>query len=164
MKNYRGVFCGWMLLAAGFTGLPTLSTAAVAGTPPTNVTADQPGADQPGDIELPEAETFLNLAAEAMAKYHKTHGTYASQWHQLHFDYAYPTYHMSDPDIWPLPKNKNQWHPRGSHYTYVIVAARQNTFLVRALDSKGKPTYELRQGMLYPQLLGQPKNKSSVHK
>jgi hypothetical protein len=107
-----------------------------------------------GDVEMPEAVTFLNLAGEEMAKYRHAHKRFATQWHQLGFDYAYPYYHKTDPGLRATPGDKNRWKPRGGSYTYVIAAAGRDSFLIKALDNRGKSVYELKQGMVYPKPVG----------
>lgn len=111
------------------------------------------------DVDMPEAVTFLNLAGEEMAKYHRAHEKYAAQWYRLGFDYAYPAYRLSDPGLRATPTDKNRWKPRGSHFTYILVTAGRDTFLIKALDSQGKPVYELKQGMRYPKLTGDPTSR-----
>lgn len=111
-------------------------------------------AAEAADVELPEPETFLILAGEEMATFHEEYGSYARDWFRLGFDYAYPNYRTTDPDIWPRREDKNSWKPRGAHYTYVIESATKDRFLIRALGEDGKPAYELRQGMKEPRKLG----------
>lgn len=98
------------------------------------------------DRDLPEAETFLLLAGEQMEAFHKEYRAYARDWYRLGFDYAYPTYRITDADVWPRPADKNRWKPRGSSYTYVIEEATADAYLIRALGADGKPAYEMRQG------------------
>ena len=110
-------------------------------------------AGEEADVDHPEAETFLLLAAEQMNGFHTEYKTYAKDWYRLGFDYAYPTYRTSDPDIYPRPQDKNHWRPRGSNYTYVIVQADDKSFLIQAIDGEGKAAYEVRQDMKEPRKL-----------
>lgn len=109
------------------------------------------GAATGRDVEEPEAETFLMLAADEMKAFHAQYKSYARDWYRLGFDYAYPTYRITDPDIWPRRADKNRWRPRGSHYTYVIAEAGPDAFLIRAIgNDDDEVAYELRQGMKAP--------------
>ena len=108
------------------------------------------GAADAADRDLPEPETFLDLAAREMKQFHEEYHAYALDWYRLGFDYAYPNYHITDADIWPRPSDKNRWRPRGSHFTYVITEATKDTFLIQAIGDDKKVAYEMRQNMTAP--------------
>lgn len=110
-------------------------------------------AAEEADRDLPEPETFLIQAAQEMRAFHDQYKSYARDWYRLGFDYAYPTYRITDSDIWPRPADKNRWRPRGSHFTYVIVKAAGDAFLIEAIGDDKKVAYELRQGMDAPRKL-----------
>ena len=85
-----------------------------------------------------------------MRAFHDEYKSYARDWYRLGFDYAYPTYRITDPDIWPRPSDGNRWRPRSSHFTYVIEKATSDAFLIQAISEDKKVAYELRQGMDVP--------------
>jgi hypothetical protein len=91
------------------------------------------------DVASPEDETFLYFAEKAVRDFIREHGRCPRQWADLDITYAYPAFHVTDPDIRPLPKHGNSWRPRGSNYTYLLeVAVDGKTCSIFSVNNEGR--------------------------
>ena len=105
------------------------------------------------DVGRPEPVLFLQLAARAMADYHAAHGTYPSQWWQLGMTFRNGPYRITDPGIRPTKQDGSLWRPPDCRFSYRIVKAGKDSFLIEALNDQGVAEYAMRPGLDTPQKL-----------
>ncbi|MCG6860492.1 MAG: hypothetical protein LJE70_04310 [Chromatiaceae bacterium] len=105
------------------------------------------------NIAAPEPENFLSLAMDAMADYHKIHGSYAAEWHQLDITFAAGPYRLGDTGTTPTPEHGASWTPKDCEYRYVIESATANGYRILAVSSADKVDYEATQAQKEPRRL-----------
>jgi hypothetical protein len=105
------------------------------------------------DVGRPEPVLFLQLAAKAMADYHKAHGTYPRQWWQLDITFCNGPYHITDPGIRPTKEHGDRWRPKDCRFSYRIVQADKDGFLLEAVNEQGVVEYAMRPGLETPRKL-----------
>jgi hypothetical protein len=105
------------------------------------------------DVGRPEPVLFLQLATKAMADYHTAHGTYPGEWWQLNMTFRNGPYRSTDPDIRPTKEHGNCWRPKDCTFSYRIVQADQDGFLIEAVNEQGVAEYAMRPGWETPRRL-----------
>ena len=105
------------------------------------------------DVGRPEPVLFLQLAAKAMADYHAAHGSYPRQWWRLEMTFRNGPYRSTDPDIRPTKEHGDRWRPKDCRFTYRIVHAEQDGYLIEAVNDQGLAEYAMRPGLDTPEKL-----------
>ncbi len=102
------------------------------------------------DRGRPEPVLFLELAVGRMEEYTRKHGEYAKEWYLLDFDFVNGPYYTTDSDIRATRKDGNRWCPKQCKYTYEIVSADKEHFLIQAKNRDNLVEYEIEQGSKEP--------------
>jgi hypothetical protein len=102
------------------------------------------------DVGRPEPVLFLELAASSMENYRSKHAEYADKWYLLDFDFVNGPYYKTDPGIRATREDGNRWQPKLCQYTYEIVSADKDKFLIQAKNTNNLVEYEMTQGMEEP--------------
>ncbi len=111
---------------------------------------DLPGANAPLarlNPDVPEPRQFLPVAAAAMDAFRRKEMSYATRWDLLEVAFSAIPYHIYNEDVRPAWYGDNQWRPRGCEYTYKIVSADKEHFLIQAYRWNNVAEYEIREGL-----------------